>query len=424
VVLLDYLSEAPAESVVEAIGDALEQVAVKDGKADPTVVKALEDKSGLRRAAAAVALVHAGSKDQMSAVRKLLDDRDSKVRLHVAVALVLSKDKEAVPALIDLLGDLPANDGGYEAEDILRTLAEAASPDVPLGKDAAERKKCRDAWAAWWKKDSGKVDMAKLADGTGTGRTLIVQMNGAVGGKPAKPTTGCVLEVGRDGNVRWKIDDLDTPIDAQMLPGGRVLICEYRANRITERSTKGEVLWDKKAPGPAAGLSLMGAQRLANGNTFIVTRTALYEWDRDGKEVWSYKAAAGARGAIYAARKSRTGEVAMVTLNGTCILLDAKGKETASFATARIRIAGGIDLLANGNVLVPDYLQSKVREYDPTGKVVWEADGQRPTSAVRLANGHTLVTLMTGRNVIELDKDGKEVWKCETEGQAHKAYRR
>ena len=89
-----------------------------------------------------------------------------------------------------------------------------------------------------------------------------------------------------------------------------------------------------------------------------------------------------------------------------------------------MRIYGGIDLLPNGNVLVPDYIQNKVREYDPKGKVVWEADVQRPTSAMRLANGHTLVTLMLGKHVIELDKDGKEVGKCETEGMVYKAYRR
>ena len=115
----------------------------------------------------------------------------------------------------------------------------------------------------------------------------------------------------------------------------------------------------------------------------------------------------------------------MLMVDGTCVLLDAKGKEIVSFPVPRPSPGGSsIDLLPGGNVLIPDSSQNKVREYDRKGKVVWEADIEKPSSAVRLANGHTLVTQPTTRHVVELDKDGKEVWKCETAGQIHKAYRR
>ena len=70
------------------------------------------------------------------------------------------------------------------------------------------------ARAAWWKKDGGKVDLAKFANGAGTGGTLIVQMNGV----PGKPAEGRVMEVGRDGSVRWKIEGLDMPVDARCCP--------------------------------------------------------------------------------------------------------------------------------------------------------------------------------------------------------------
>ena len=150
-VLLEYLPQAPDESVVDAISIALEALAVKDRKADPALLKALEDKLALRRITAAVALVRAGGQEQIVAARKLLEDRETKVRLRVAMALVFAKDKEAVPALIDLLVELPPVDA-YEAEDILLTLAGDAAPAVPLGEDTAECKKCRDAWQAWWKK--------------------------------------------------------------------------------------------------------------------------------------------------------------------------------------------------------------------------------------------------------------------------------
>jgi outer membrane protein assembly factor BamB len=91
----------------------------------------------------------------------------------------------------------------------------------------------------------------------------------------------------------------------------------------------------------------------------------------------------------------------------------------------RASATGGIDVLANGNVLIPDYAQNKVVEYDTRGKLVWEATlQQRPSSVARLPNGHTLVTCMTTSQVIELDRDGKEVWKCKTESRPYKAYRR
>ncbi|HKI31534.1 MAG TPA: PQQ-binding-like beta-propeller repeat protein [Gemmataceae bacterium] len=416
-VLLAYLPDAPGELVADEVCSALAAVALKDGKADPALLKALEDKLPAKRAAAAVALCRAAAKEHLPAVRKLLQDRETAVRFRVAVALAFARDKEAVPALIDLLADLPQGQG-YEAEEILRALAEEAAPDVPLGKEADERKKARAAWEKWWKKSGDKLDMARLADGVGAGRTLIIERSAA----PGKTTEGRVMEVGRDGGVRWKIEGLQAPLDAQLLPGGRVLILESAGRRITERTTKGEIVWEKTLPVAAgvAGVPL-AAQRLANGNTFVVTRTGVFEMDRDGKEVWNYRPTAG--GSIYTGRKSRTGEVAIVTLAGTCVLLDAKGKEVSTFAACRPVASGGMDLLPNGNVLVPNYAQSKVVEFDAKGKVVWEANVERPGSAVRLPNGHTLVSCPIAKRVVELDRDGKEVWKCETEGRPYKAYR-
>jgi hypothetical protein len=415
-VLLAYLPEAPGELVADEVCSALAAVALKNGKADPALLKALTDKLPAKRAAAAVALCRAAAKEHLPEVRKLLQDRETTVRLRVALALALARDKEAVPALIDLLVDLPESQA-YEAEDILRALAEDAAPDVPLGKEADERKKARDAWEKWWKKSGDKVDMAKLADGISSGRTLIVVRDAA----PGKVLEGHVVEVGRDGKVRWKLDGVPGVVDAQRLPGGRILLLESSNRRITERNTKGDIVWEKPLPVVAgvAGVP-MAAQRLANGNTFVATRTHVFEMDRDGKEVWNYRPTVGS---IYAARKSRTGEVAIVTLKATCVLLDAKGKETTTFTACHPVAGGSIDLLANGNVLVPNYTQNKVVEYDNKGKVVWEANVERPGSAMRLANGHTLVSSPLSKRVVELDRDGKEVWKCEMEGRPYKAYR-
>jgi hypothetical protein len=68
--------------------------------------------------------------------------------------------------------------------------------------------------------------------------------------------------------------------------------------------------------------------------------------------------------------------------------------------------------LAGGNYLVPQLLDRVVREYDPKGKVVWEAKTPHmPFTAIRLPDGNTLVGCTLGNLVIEVDKAGKEVWR-------------
>lgn len=68
--------------------------------------------------------------------------------------------------------------------------------------------------------------------------------------------------------------------------------------------------------------------------------------------------------------------------------------------------------LANGNYLVPQLLDRVVREYDPKGKIVWEAKTPNmPFTAIRLPDGNTLVGCTHGNMVIEVNKDGKEVWR-------------
>src|SRR5262249_27168702 len=148
----------------EATREALAAVAQKDGKPEPVLLKALEDKSTLRREAAAVALAKGGGKAAWPALRKLLKDPEAAVRLRVAVALVYAHDKEAVPELIELLADLPQEQGA-EAEDVLRDIAGEAAPKEAVGESEASRRAARDAWSAWWKNNGDKVDLTKLLDG-------------------------------------------------------------------------------------------------------------------------------------------------------------------------------------------------------------------------------------------------------------------
>ena len=100
---------APTRPTAEALRTALAAVAVRDGKPEPALVRALTDEAPARRAAAGVALCRAGATAQLPAIRKLLQDPDPQVRLRVGLALADLGEKEAVPVLIALLDALPRN---------------------------------------------------------------------------------------------------------------------------------------------------------------------------------------------------------------------------------------------------------------------------------------------------------------------------
>ena len=75
------------------------------------------------------------------------------------------------------------------------------------------RKDYRERWAKWWGENGDKVDLARVEqDPPQRGWTVIAQMS-----------TSKVYELDRQGKVRWTIEDLSGPIDAQLLPGD--LIC-------------------------------------------------------------------------------------------------------------------------------------------------------------------------------------------------------
>jgi hypothetical protein len=72
--------------------------------------------------------------------------------------------------------------------------------------------------------------------------------------------------------------------------------------------------------------------------------------------------------------------------------------------------------LPNGNYLVPQLLDKVVREYDPTGKILWEAKTPHwPFTAIRLPDGNTLIGCTLGNLVIEVDASSKEVWRVTNE---------
>lgn len=419
-VLLDYLPSAEEERVTEAIRQALPSVAVRDGKAEPVLVEALSDKSPLKRAAAGAALARAlgaltrpRSPDVMPSVRKLLKDPDAQVRLRVGLGLVSHGEKDAVPVLIHLLDEVPWRDSD-PIMNLLERLADETMPEVVYGPNADAHRKYREAWQAWWKEHQAKIERADLERALRPrGYTLIVLLD-----------QGVIQDLDAANQIRWKIANVLMPLDVQLLPGEKgVLVAEHQDNLVSERDLKGKVVWRKRVVEPLA------AQRLANGNTFIATRTQLLEVDKTGKEVFSYSRPDGST--FMRATKLRNGDIACIVLLGGAlshyVRLTPSGKnfkEVKSWGV-QVRTSGGrIDVLPNGHVLVPEMNNNRVVEYDADGHSVWETAADQPIVAMRLPNGNTLVTLMRENRAVELNREGKEIWQFKADTRVTRALRR
>ena len=159
--LLEYLPEVECRAVQDAIAETLTVVAVRDGKADPGLVKALEHRMPHVRAVAGEVLCVSGLTEHKAAVAKLLDDKEPSVRARVAFAFARAQDKATLPILIDRLPDLtPVRVS--QAQEMLECLAGAKSPKLATGDRAAALKKFREDWQAWWKEHGEKVDLAPL----------------------------------------------------------------------------------------------------------------------------------------------------------------------------------------------------------------------------------------------------------------------
>ncbi len=165
---------------------------------------------------------------------------------------------------------------------------------------------------------------------------------------------------------------------------------------------------------------------LPNGNLLLtLSKTKAYpggavvEVTRDQKVVWEYK---GMQSEV---------NTAILLENGNVMLTEAGDKprllEVARDGSIKVEIPLGCQItnhhmqsrmarkLPNGHYLVPQ--DKTVREYDASGKVVWECKSPESTldnrsfCCLRNAAGHTLISLTVGSNLIEVDAAGKVVWE-------------
>lgn len=404
-VLLDYAPHAADADITEELSLALSSAAILDQRndgstsgADPRLLRALTDKSPIKRGLAGAALGRGGCRKQLAAVRRLLRDPDFQVRRRVALALLETRDKSAVPVLIELLADLPLD----QAEHIESMLLQLAGDKAPKG-SLDSRGKYRDAWAEWWKQLGDGFDMTKVAlSPRWRGYVLAVCMI-TMRGRGVR-SSGCLVEFDALGHSRWQIKGLFYPVDAQVLDEKRVLVTEYSPGQVTERNHKGDILRRINVPDFP-----LEARRLPNGNTLITTRSRVFEVDRNDKEVWTTNGNHGDM--IVAACLLRGGEIGICYRRGEFVRMDKNGKTLDSFRVGRMFRPNGTHIqgLPNGHVLVPSFYDNKIVEFDKSGREVWSASYARPMSAQRLPNGRTLVAGYGSNVFVELDKHGREV---------------
>jgi HEAT repeat protein len=400
-VLLDYAPHAADDEILDELCLTLASSARRGGDADPQLVRALTDRSPVKRAVAASALCRGGCHKQLPAIRRLLRESDPQVRRRVALALLETHDKAAIPALIDLLTELPLT----EAERVESVLLQVATDKAPKGNLEAARWSYRDAWAEWWERHGDGLDLAKIELSLNwRGYTLAVCSTAFRAGRGRGGQFGGIVELDALGRTRWQMKGLSYPVDAQVLDERRILVTEYRLAQVTERNHNGDVLRRIRVPDLP-----LEARRLPSGNTLITTTNRVFEIDHNDKEVW--KLNGNPLDTIASACRFRGGEFGICYRSGEFVRLDRNGKVLTSFRVGRVFRSTGTHIqgLPNGHVLIPLYSNNKVVEFDEKGQEVWSAEYTQPICAQRLPNGRTLVAGYGNTVFVELDKNGREV---------------
>ncbi|MBI1916373.1 MAG: HEAT repeat domain-containing protein [Planctomycetes bacterium] len=424
--LLRYLPYGAHGPLTDELWFALDALAAARPKADPAIVKALDDPVAVRRAAAAYLTARRGDPSQQEAVRQRLADADPLVRLRAAQGLLGRGRKEALPVLLDLLRETPL-EVAWQAEELLHWAAGEQAPETVVGAGSeAAGGRCRDAWRAWWQKRGDALDLSRVAKG-GRRPGLVLASWGSTHRNLV--TVGAVWLVGCSGGPRLEVRIGLLAQDMHLLPGGRLLLAEWGpgtyirragnvtihdAGRITIRDAEGQVLWRYETKWPNSCSPLAGGNLLVAGGG-VVTEVS----PPTGQTVWSHIFAYGRQGVpslSYPQRLPNGNFVGFAELDRGRVDLvetDPEGARVVKQVTVqdtireteRIKVSNGRTYLLAGSAW-----DGVIREIDGSGKTVWKS---RPLYAndVALLNDGTLV-VATGKRVVEITRSGGVAWEA------------
>ena len=214
---------------------------------------------------------------------------------------------------------------------------------------------------------------------------------------------------------------LSTPaLQAEDYSKRLTLVCEaYGKHLVAIRDESGEILWKLKVRGGQHDVHM-----LENGNILFQDEgwKRIGEITLDKKIVWHYDAGNmngnNGRVEVHAFLRLDNG-LTMIAESGPkrIIEVDKDGviKKNIPLTVENPHVhrdTRHVRRMSNGNYLVCHEADKKVREYDATGKVVWEYETGTPVyGAIGLKNGNYLIATGGGRSVIEVDKVGKVVWE-------------
>lgn len=433
-VLLGFLPLADTDEVADEIRTALVGLAVVDGKTEPALLAALDDKLVIRRSAAYVALIEGGDPKEpirikdaypkvTAAIRKEAD-ADAKFRGLWALFMT-GRAKEFVPDMIDMIPKLHRG-RIWQLEELLIQLAGDAKPaDGKFGKGDDALNKAKAAWTGWWEKKGSGIDLTKFEFRPRiTGHTDIIEYDGNGFGNNR------IVTLGPDLKVKARIGGLGNlmqyPSDVKKLPSGNYLVAEMNGSRITERDSTGKVL---KTTNVAIPLNI---DLLPDGGMVVVCRNQVVQYDKDGKQTWAYPRQ---QYDIMAGRRLPSGDIVFVTntfQGGNCFRISKDGKDVGKpYQLGRVQGYQSIDATGDDKIMVCE--AARVVEYDlkdkDKAKEVWSHASPNASSCQRLPNGNTLVTQLnhspSGR-VIEVDTSGDVVWEYTSPDNLRtvRAYRR
>jgi outer membrane protein assembly factor BamB len=227
----------------------------------------------------------------------------------------------------------------------------------------------------------------------------------------------------------------DEPTAAQTGPGRRVIAADDSTKTLAAIGPDGRVEWTLPCR-QIHDLHLLGDGHLLYQDGW----TRVVELDADRKPVWQYDATTNGNAdrpvEVHAFQRLPDGTTMIVESGPARIIeVDRSGTVVREIPLTVDSPSTHSDTrnarkTAAGTYLVAHEKDGVVREYDATGKVVWEYDvplfekprqaghgpeafGDQVYSAVRLENGNTLIGTGNGHSVLEVTPDRQIVWKLE-----------